>query len=395
MKFLVRDLIKQESSAGIILVFVTVLALIIRNSPLSQFYSDILHLSVEFHFDDLIHIKKPFFLWINDGLMTMFFLLIGLEIKREILTGHLSSFSRIILPGFAALGGMIFPALFFVLFNYGDEFAMRGWAVPIATDIAFALGILSLLGKRVPVSLKIFLMALAIIDDIGAILIIAIFYTHEISLFAMSLTGLFFIILIIMNRLDVTKITAYMLIGILLWISVLESGIHATLAGIILAITIPMHVKKSDNKCTSPGKILHKNLHFWVAFFILPLFAFVNAGIDLTGFSLEYLKHPVSLGVVTGLIFGKQMGIMLFTYLAIKFKLAKLPRCTTWLQIYGVALLAGIGFTMSFFINTLAYNDSSIFGYTDRLAILIGSLISGILGYIILRKAKRKKYCNL
>ena len=395
MKILVRDFIKQESSSGLILVFVTLLALIIRNSPLSEFYNDILHLSVEFHFGDLLHIKKPFLLWINDGLMTIFFLLIGLEMKREILSGHLSSLSRIILPGLAALGGMIVPALFFIAFNYKDDFAMQGWAVPIATDIAFALGILSLLGKRVPISLKIFLMALAIIDDIGAIIIIALFYTHEISYFAMSMIGLFFIILIIMNRLNVTKITAYILIGFLLWISVLESGIHATLAGILLAFTIPMHIKKENDKHTSPAKILHKNLHFWVAYFILPLFAFFNAGVDLMGFSLEYLKHPVSLGVVTGLFFGKQIGIMLFTYIAVYFRWTKLPRCSTWLQVYGVALLAGIGFTMSFFINTLAYNDSDVFGYTDRLAILIGSILSGVAGYIILKKAKRKKYCNL
>ena len=395
MKILVRDFIKKESSAGVILVFVTILAIIIKNSPLSELYSSILHLSVEFQFGDLLHIKEPFIVWINDGLMTTFFLLIGLEIKREVLTGHLSSWSRIALPGFAALGGMLFPALFFILFNYGDEFAMRGWAVPVATDIAFALGVLSLLGKRVPISLKIFLMALAIIDDIGAILIIAIFYTHEISLFAISLMGIFFLILVVMNKLNVTKITAYILIGLLLWISVLESGIHATLAGIILAITIPMNVKKENDKRTSPAKILQKNLHFWVAFLVLPIFAFVNAGIDLMGFSLDYLEHPVSLGVITGLLFGKQIGVMLFAYIAIYFKWATLPRCTTWLQLYGVALLTGIGFTMSFFINTLAYNDSEIFAYTDRLAILIGSLFSGVLGYLILRKAKRKKYCSV
>ena len=395
MKILVRDFIKKESSSGIILVFVTILAIIIRNSPLSEMYNDILHLSVEFYFGDQLHIKKPFFLWINDGLMTIFFLFIGLEIKREILTGHLSSLSRIAFPGLAALGGMIVPALIFTFFNYNDEFAMRGWAVPIATDIAFALGILSLLGKRVPISLKIFLMVLAIIDDIGAILIIAIFYTHEISVVALSFAGMFFVFLVIMNRWNVTKVTAYIIVGILLWIAVLESGIHATLAGIMLAVTIPMHVKKDHTKCISPAKILQKNLHFWLAYFILPMFAFVNAGIDLMGFSVEYLKHPASLGVVLGLFFGKQIGVMLFCYFAVYFKLAKLPRCTTWTQIYGVSLLTGIGFTMSFFINTLAYNDSEIYSYTDKLAILIGSTLSGIAGYLVLRKAKRRKICEL
>ena len=395
MKILIRDFIKKESSSGIILVFVTILAIIIKNSPLSELYNEILHLTVEFNFDDFLHIKKPFFLWINDGLMTIFFLLIGLEIKRELITGHLSSLSRIALPGLAAIGGMVFPALFFILFNYGDEFAMRGWAIPIATDIAFALGILSLLGKRVPISLKIFLMALAIKDDIGAIVIIAIFYTNEISVFAISLMGVFFVILILMNWLNVIKITAYILIGILLWISVLESGIHATLAGILLAFTIPLNVKKSNNKLTSPAKILQKNLHFWVAYFILPLFAFVNAGIDLRGSSLETLNHPVSLGIIAGLFLGKQMGVMLFTFIAVYFKIAKLPRCSTWPQVYGVALLTGIGFTMGFFINTLAYGDTDIFMYADRLSILIGSIISGTLGYLILRKSKRKKYCSV
>jgi len=395
MKIMVRNFIKKESSSGLILVFVTVLAIVIKNSPLSSLYNEVLYLIVEFQFGELLHIKKPFLLWINDGLMTIFFLLIGLEIKRELISGHLSSLSRVALPGIAALGGMIFPALFFLFFNYGDEFASRGWAIPIATDIAFALGILSLLGKRVPVSLKIFLMALAIIDDIGAILIIAIFYTHEISLGAILMMGVFLSVLILMNKLNVTKITAYMLIGTLLWIAVLESGIHATLAGIILAFTIPLSVKNDNSKHTSPSKILQRNLHFWVAYFILPIFAFVNAGIDLRGLSFESLLQPVSIGTIGGLFLGKQFGVMLFTFLAIYFKLATLPRCTTWCQIYGVSLLTGIGFTMSFFINTLSYNDTALFLYADRISILIGSLLSGIIGYLILRRAKKKKFCSV
>ena len=395
MKIMVRDFIKKKSSAGVILVFVTILALLIRNSPLSQYYNEILHVTVSFEFGNLLHIEKPFLHWINGGLMTVFFLLIGLEIKRELLTGHLSSLSRIALPGLAALGGMIFPALIFIFFNYGDEFSMRGWAIPVATDIAFALGILSLLSNKIPVSLKIFLMALAIIDDIGAILIIAIFYTTDISLFALALSLLFFIILVIMNKMNVIKITAYLLIGILLWVSVLKSGLHPTLAGILLAFTVPLNAKNDHKKNISPAKILQKNLHFWVAYYILPIFAFVNAGVSLNGMSIEYIVHPVSLGIICGLVFGKQMGVMLFTYLAIRFKLAVLPRCTTWTQIYGVSLLSGIGFTMSFFIDSLAYNESVIFASSDRLAILVGSLVSGIFGYLILKYAKKKKYCSL
>ncbi len=395
MKILVRDFIKKESSSGLILVFVTLLAIIIKNSPLSSFYNEILYLSVEFQFGEFLHIKKPFMIWINDGLMTIFFLLIGLEIKREVIIGHLSTLSRLALPGFAALGGMIFPALIFVFFNFGDDFALRGWAIPIATDIAFALGILSLLGKSVPVSLKIFLMALAIIDDIGAILIIAIFYTSDISFVALGYIFLFVITLLLMNKLNVTKITAYLLVGVLLWVAVLESGVHATLAGIILAFTIPLNVKNDHTKHTSPAKILQKNLHFWVAYFILPIFAFVNAGIDLSGLSLESLSQPVSLGIMSGLFFGKQMGVMLFTYIAVYFKFAMLPKCTTWDQIYGVSLLTGVGFTMSFFINTLAYGNSDLFMYSDRMSILIGSLISGVLGYFILKRAKKKKFCSV
>lgn len=395
MKNLVRDFIKKESSSGIILVFVTIVALIVKNSPLSDLYTNTLHILVEFHFGDLLDIKKPFILWINDGLMTIFFLLIGLEIKREVLIGHLSTLPRLALPGLAALGGMIFPALIYTFFNFDNEFAMRGWAIPIATDIAFALGVLSVIGNRIPISLKIFLMALAIIDDIGAILIIAIFYTSKLSVIPMIIAVIFFIILLVLNKLKVVKITAYMLIGILLWVAILKSGIHATLAGILIALTIPLSIKQEEHKQISPLKILQKNLHFWVAYFILPLFAFVNAGVDLKGVSFEYLAHPVSLGVVCGLFLGKQLGIMSFTFLAIKFKLAKLPKCTTWEQIYGVSVLTGIGFTMSFFVNTLAFNDSNVFGYIDRIAILIGSILSGVIGYIILKKAKRRKHCHL
>ncbi len=393
MKILVREYIKKESTAGIILIFVTIIALLFRNSFFSDFYDALLKTTIKFQFGEILLIEKPLILWINDGLMTIFFLLIGLEIKRELLAGHLSSVSKIALPAIAAVGGMIVPALIFIVFNYDNEFAMRGWAIPTATDIAFALGILSLLGKRIPVSLKIFLMALAIFDDLGAILIIAIFYTDDLSMLSFLAAFSCLVVLIIMNRLNIIRPTAYILVGIILWVSVLKSGVHATLAGIILAFTIPLSIKNDKNKAVSPLKNLEHNLHFWVAFTILPIFAFVNAGVNLKGLSLEQVFTPVSLGIILGLFLGKQLGVMLFVFLAVKLNLAALPRCSTWLQMYGVSVLTGIGFTMSLFIDSLAYQDSNIYAYTDKLAILIGSILSGVLGYFILKYAKSKKFC--
>ncbi|MFY9073616.1 Na+/H+ antiporter NhaA [Malaciobacter mytili] len=395
MKILVREYIKKESTAGIILIFVTIIALLFRNSFFSDFYDALLKTTIKFQFGEILLIEKPLILWINDGLMTIFFLLIGLEIKRELLAGHLSSVSKIALPAIAAVGGMIVPALIFIVFNYDNEFAMRGWAIPTATDIAFALGILSLLGKRIPVSLKIFLMALAIFDDLGAILIIAIFYTDDLSMLSFLAAFSCLVVLIIMNRLNIIRPTAYILVGIILWVSVLKSGVHATLAGIILAFTIPLSIKNDKNKAVSPLKNLEHNLHFWVAFTILPIFAFVNAGVNLKGLSLEQVFTPVSLGIILGLFLGKQLGVMLFVFLAVKLNLAALPRCSTWLQMYGVSVLTGIGFTMSLFIDSLAYQDSNIYAYTDKLAILIGSILSGVLGYFILKYAKSKKFCSM
>lgn len=394
MRILVKEFIKKESSAGVILIFITLLALFLRNSPLSIYYTNILQTTIEINIGEFLALKKPLFLWINDGLMALFFLLIGLEIKRELLGGHLSSFSKIALPGFAAIGGMLVPALIFIFFNYQDDFAIKGWAIPTATDIAFALGILSLLGNKVPITLKIFLMALAIIDDIGAILIISLFYTHELSFLSMFLALGCFGILLLMNKFNLTRITAYIIVGIILWVCVLKSGVHATLAGIILAFTIPLNIQNDEGKHISPGRILHHNLNFWVAYFVLPIFAFMNAGVNLQTISMTDLSNPVALGVTLGLFFGKQIGVMLFVYLAVKLNFAQLPKCATWTQMYGVAVLTGIGFTMSLFINSLAYNDSNVFMYTDRLAILCGSIISGIVGYIILRSTKSKKFCN-
>lgn len=395
MKILIRRYIKKESTSGLILIFVTILALLLRNSVFSEFYTSFLHTPIEFKVGEILDINKPLILWINDGLMAIFFLLIGLEIKRELIAGHLSTPSKIALPAIAALGGMMVPALIYVAFNYGDDFALRGWAIPTATDIAFALGILSLLGKRIPISLKVFLMALAIFDDLGAILIIALFYTSDLSFHAISFAAISIFILILLNRFQVTKLGFYWIVGTLLWIFVLKSGVHATLAGIIVAFAIPVNAVNEKRKRVSPAKSLQHHIHYWVAFYILPLFAFVNAGVDLSNLSIEKISNGASLGIIFGLFFGKQIGVFLFTFLAVKYKLAKMPKCSTWMQIYGVSVLTGIGFTMSLFIDTLAFNDSNAFFYTDKLGILIGSFLSGIVGYLILKFTKTQKRCNI
>lgn len=386
MVFLVNNYLKKESSSGLLLIFVTILALIFSNTFLSDFYNTFLHTKIELKVGHYLEISKPLILWVNDGLMAIFFLHIGLEIKRELILGHLSSFSKISLPLIAAAGGMLGPALIFYLFNHSDEFAIRGWAIPTATDIAFALGILSLLGRRVPVSLKIFLMALAIFDDLGAILIIAIFYTEDLSMMALLFASMAIFILFLMNKLNILSLGLYALVGTLMWIAVLKSGVHATLAGIILAFAIPLNAINQKRKRVSPVKTLEHFIHNWVGYMILPIFAFVNAGIDLRDLSIEKITEPISLGIVLGLFLGKQIGVMLFSFIAIKTKLAKLPKNTTWKQLYGVAILTGIGFTMSLFIDSLAYNDSDIFHYTDKLAILLGSVLSGVFGYFVLKK---------
>lgn len=389
-KDILDEFIKKESSAGLLLIFVTALALLLQNSALSGIYNAFLHTPVEIRFGAL-HIDKPLFLWINDGLMAIFFLLIGLEVKREILEGNLSSLSQIALPGFAAFGGMVVPAMFYLAFTHGDDLATRGWAIPTATDIAFALGILALLGKRVPASLKIFLLALAIIDDLGAIVIIALFYTVDLSTFSITIAAISLTILVIMNRLGVTKKAAYIIVGIVLWVSVLKSGVHATLAGVALAFTIPLKSKDEEGNEFSLSKTIEHDLHYWVAFFVLPLFAFVNAGIDLRGVSLEQITAPVPLGIMAGLFFGKQLGVFGASWIVIKLKWASLPDNSNWLQLYGIAVLTGIGFTMSLFIDSLAFTDDTLFEYADKFAILAGSFASGILGYLILRYARTEQ----
>ena len=385
MRDSIKDYFKKDSTAGIVLITVTLLALFMQNSLLSDYYTSFLHTPVEIRFGAL-HIAKPLLLWVNDGLMAIFFFLIGLEVKREVLEGHLSSLSQVTLPGIAALGGMLVPALIFIAINYHDPFTLKGWAIPTATDIAFALGILSLLGSRVPVSLKIFLMALAIIDDLGAIVIIALFYTSDLSIVSMSIAGVALVLLFVMNRLKVAKKAAYIIVGIILWVSVLKSGVHATLAGVALAFLIPTHSKDANGKSFSMAHEMEQGLHYWVAFFILPLFAFVNAGVDLRNISISEMTGSVPLGVMLGLFVGKQLGVFGFSWLAIKTGIASMPKESNWKMLYGVSILTGIGFTMSLFVDTLAYGDTKLFYYADKLAILLGSFLSGVVGYLVLKR---------
>jgi NhaA family Na+:H+ antiporter len=384
----IEEFIKKESSSGILLIIATILALTLKNSMFSEYYSAFLRTPVEVRFADL-QIAKPLLLWINDGLMAIFFLLIGLEVKREFLEGQLSTPAQLALPGIAAIGGMAVPALFYTYINYGDDTAMRGWAIPTATDIAFALGILALLGKRVPISLKAFLLALAIIDDLGAIVIIALFYTVELSTLSIAVAASALTILIIMNRLGVAKKAAYITVGVILWVSVLKSGVHATLAGVALAFTIPLNCTRGDkDKTFSMSKDMEHDLHFWVAFFILPLFAFVNAGVDLRNVSLDQMTTGVPLGIMAGLFLGKQIGVFGFSWVAIKLGLAKIPTDSTWLQLYGVSILTGIGFTMSLFVDSLAFTDGNLYQQADKLAVLLASFTAGAAGYLVLRMAK-------
>lgn len=384
---IMEGFINKELTAGVLLIFVTLLALILQNSVMSEFYTGFLHTPIQIGVGNL-HIAKPLLLWVNDGLMAIFFFLIGLEVKREVMVGHLSSLGQISLPGIAALGGMIVPALIFMALNSNDSFAMNGWAIPTATDIAFALGILSLLGSRVPLSLKIFLMALAIIDDLGAIVIIAIFYTSELSTLSLLIAFVLLGVLFFMNKIGVIYKSLYILVGIMLWVSVLKSGVHATLAGVALAFMIPLHSKDKEGNSFSMLKEIEHNLHHWVALLILPLFAFVNGGVDLKSISINEMIGTVPLGIILGLFIGKQIGVFGFSWIAIRLGWANLPQQSTWMQLYGVSVLTGIGFTMSLFVDSLAYNDTQIYNYSDKLAILLGSLLSGIVGYIILKKAK-------
>jgi NhaA family Na+:H+ antiporter len=376
-----------EAASGLLLIAAAVLALIINNSALSWLYNDLLETPVVAQIGAL-KIAKPLLLWINDGLMAMFFLLIGLEVKREVLDGQLSKPSQIVLPGAAAIGGMVVPALIYWFLNRDNPPALNGWAIPTATDIAFALGVLALLGKRVPVSLKLFLMTLAIIDDLGAIVIIAIFYSGALSTLSLVLAAACIAALIGMNRLGVVKLGPYMIIGLILWVCVLKSGVHATLAGVTLAFCIPLRTKNAE---PSPLLTLEHALHPWVAYGILPLFAFANAGLSLTGVTVESFTHDVPMGIAIGLLLGKTIGVYGLTWLAVKTGIAALPQGANWGQVLGVAILCGIGFTMSLFVGSLAFEPGvSDYAGMDRMGILTGSILAALIGYAVTAAASRK-----
>ncbi|MES9825900.1 MAG: Na+/H+ antiporter NhaA [Candidatus Thiodiazotropha endolucinida] len=379
-----QDFMRQDSSSGILLIFAAILALILENSPLSWFYDALLDTPVEIRIGEL-QLAKPLLLWINDGLMAVFFMLIGLEVKREFLEGELSRLDQIILPGLGAIGGMLVPAAIYYWLNQSDPVALNGWAIPAATDIAFALGIISLLGKRVPVSLRVFLMALAIFDDLGAIIIIAIFYTADLSFASLIIAVVAIVVLFVLNMLHVSRVSAYVMVGVILWVAVLKSGVHATLAGVILGLMIP--IKDPKNSDRSPLREVEHGLHQWVAILIVPLFAFANAGVSLSGLTFDALLEPIPLGIAAGLFVGKQIGIMLFCGVAIVLGFAKLPNGASWSGFYATTILCGIGFTMSLFIASLAFEQggtsSIIMG--DRLGILLGSGLSAVIGYLILR----------
>jgi NhaA family Na+:H+ antiporter len=377
----IREFLRLEAAAGIVLVLSAVLALVMANTFLAPFYRVFLDVPVVVQVGALV-LAKPLLLWVNDGLMAIFFFLVGLEIKREVLQGELSSWSQASLPGFAAIGGMAAPALIFVLINLGDPQTLRGWAIPAATDIAFALGVLALLGSRVPAALKIFLLALAIMDDLGAIVIIAVFYTADMSLTSLGLAAVGIVILACFNIFGVMRLGAYLLVGLAVWVCVLKSGVHATLAGVAVAFFIPLRAKTEDGE--SPLEHLEHALHPWVAFAILPFFAFANAGVSLEGLTFASLLAPVPLGIAAGLFIGKQIGVFGLSYGAVRLGLAKLPQGVSWLQIYGLSFLTGIGFTMSLFIGTLAYDDLE-HATGVRLGVLLGSLVSGVGGYLLLR----------
>ncbi len=425
----IQEFLHKEASGGILLIIATVIALAWANSPFAESYHHLWHTYINIDIGG-VGLNYSLHHWINDGLMVIFFFVVGLEIKRELLVGELSSAKKAALPIAAALGGMIFPALIYTIFNLGSESA-SGWGIPMATDIAFVVGILALLGNRVPLSLKIFILALAIVDDLGAVLVIAIFYTSNISLTSLMIAGGLIILLIAMNRLGVRNLLVYTLVGVALWLAFLKSGVHATVAGVLLAFTIPVSsrintqkfknetenlikefdnagehgedvltnserlsiVDKIENNCEkilTPLQRFEHGLHPWVSFFIMPVFALANAGVTIGSGLTSALIHPVSIGIILGLFLGKQIGIFGFSYLAVKLKLASEPEGVSWKKIYAAAILAGIGFTMSLFIANLAFTSPELLD-TAKVGILSGSLISGIVGFIILKSALSKK----
>lgn len=377
--------IHPEKLSGILLIAAALLALAIDNSPIASFYDGFLNTPVVVQFGALL-LDKPLILWINDGLMAIFFFLIGLEIKREILAGELSSMKKASLPIVAAIGGIILPALIYVMINKDNDLALQGWAVPVATDIAFALGVLALIGKSLPKEIKILLLSLAIIDDVAAIIIIALFYTDNLSIMALSLGSLGVISAIGLNVMGVKRIAPYILIGIFMWVCVLKSGVHATLAGVVLAMCIPMTGKKGE----CPVVELEHALHPWVFFGIMPLFAFANAGVNLSGFSMDMVMAPIPLGIILGLFVGKQLGVFAFVWAGVKTGLCQRPDSLSWTHIYGMAILTGIGFTMSLFIGTLAYDNSETLSQV-RLGVLVASFLSALVGFVVLKLTSKIK----
>jgi NhaA family Na+:H+ antiporter len=384
----IKTFLQRETAAGIILFFAAVLAVIFANTPLSGLYAGLLDAKFTIQLGEA-GLSKPLILWINDGLMAVFFFLVGLELKREILVGELANRRKLALPLFGAVGGMAIPAAIYVLVNRDNPSALSGWAIPAATDIAFALGVLALLGNRVPLALKVFLVSLAIIDDIGAIVIIAFFYTDNLSITALLVAIPVAIGLFILNRKRISNRSPYIWLGVILWIAVLKSGVHATLAGIVLGMFIPLESGKGETT-SSPLRELEHALHPWVAYLVLPVFAFANAGISVQGLSLDSILAPVPLGIALGLFVGKQIGVFSFSWLAIKLGFAELPERVGWKGLYGVALLTGIGFTMSLFIGSLAFEETGNTEYVvdDRLGIILGSGLSAICGYLVLRFTK-------
>ena len=374
---------QHQAAGGVLLMAAAVLALALDNSPLAWLYDALLKTPVVLQIGAL-ELNKPLLLWINDGLMAIFFFLVGLEIKREVVEGRLSNLRQAGLPITAAIGGMAVPAAFYIALNANDPGALNGWAIPAATDIAFALGVLALMGPRVPVALKVFLLALAIIDDLGAIIIIALFYTSKLSPEVLTIAAFGVAALAFLNYRGVTRVAPYLVVGLVVWVCVLKSGVHATLAGVIIALFIPLRATNEDGK--SPLKEIEHGLAPWVAFGIMPIFAFANAGVSLQGLTFADLGAGVPLGIALGLFVGKQLGIMSFVWVAVRLGLARLPDGVTWLQIYGASLLAGIGFTMSLFIGTLAFSDPEQ-AAAVRIGVLTGSLLSAIAGAIVLKLA--------
>ena len=426
----INQFLHQEASGGILLMICTVIALAWANSPWSDSYHHLWHTHLVINLGNLLNLDYSIHHWINDGLMVIFFFTVGLEIKRELLVGELSSLQKASLPIAGALGGMVAPAIIYAIFNSSGEGA-NGWGIPMATDIAFVVGIMALLGPRVPLTLKIFILALAIADDIGAVLVIAIFYTADISTAALVIAGIVLVIVFILNKLGTKSLIPYTILGIILWLAFLKSGVHATIAGVLLAFTIPassrydtnkfsdkvkqlinnfdakgdhwknvlnnserqhdvMAIEESCEKVLTPLQRFEHNLHPWIAFFIIPVFALANAGVTIADLDiLSALLSPVSLGIILGLFIGKQMGIFAFSFLAVKLKFATLPEGVNWKNLYGAAILAGIGFTMSLFIASLAFTDPELMDLA-KIGILSGSLLSGIAGFMFLKTSSKK-----